>query len=35
MACRQATEALEQHGIAEPVPAFFLPDAIEALIASG
>ena len=34
-ACRHATEALEQHGIAEPVPAFFLPDAIEALVASG
>ncbi len=32
-ACRQATEALEQQGIAEPVPAFFLPDALEALIA--
>jgi DNA-binding CsgD family transcriptional regulator len=34
-ACRRVTEALEQNGIAEPVPSFFLPDAIEALIASG
>lgn len=34
-ACQQVTEALEHNGIAEPVPAFFLPDAIEALIASG
>ena len=34
-ACRRMTETLEQNGIAEPVPAFFVPDAIEALIASG
>jgi len=34
-ACEQVTEAIEQRGIAEPVPAFFLPDAIEALIALG
>jgi DNA-binding CsgD family transcriptional regulator len=34
-ACRPVTEVLERNGIAEPVPAFFLPDAIEALIASG
>jgi DNA-binding CsgD family transcriptional regulator len=34
-ACRQATEVIEQHGIAEPVQAFFLPDAIEALVGSG
>ncbi len=34
-ACRRVTEALEQNGIAEPVPAFFLPEAIEALIALG
>lgn len=34
-ACQQVTEAVEHYGIAEPVPAFFLPDAIEALITSG
>jgi DNA-binding CsgD family transcriptional regulator len=34
-ACQQVTEAIETYGIAEPVPAFFLPDAIEALIALG
>jgi DNA-binding CsgD family transcriptional regulator len=34
-ACQEVTEAVEQHGIAEPVPVFFLPDAIEALIALG
>jgi DNA-binding CsgD family transcriptional regulator len=34
-ACQAVTEAIEQQGIAEPVPAFFLPDAIEALIALG
>ena len=34
-ACEEVTAAIEQHGIAEPVPAFFLPDAIEALIATG
>lgn len=34
-ACKGATEALEQHGIAEPVLAFFLPDALEALIGLG
>ena len=35
LACQSATEALERFGIAEPVPAFFLPDALEALIALG
>jgi DNA-binding CsgD family transcriptional regulator len=34
-ACQEVTEAIEQRGVAEPVPAFFLPDAIEALIALG
>lgn len=34
-ACAPLTEALEQRGIAEPIPAFFLPDALEALIALG
>ena len=34
-ACEGATEALEHHGIAEPIPAFFLPDALEALIELG
>jgi DNA-binding CsgD family transcriptional regulator len=34
-ACEPLTMALEHHGIAEPVPAFFLPDALEALIAVG
>jgi DNA-binding CsgD family transcriptional regulator len=34
-ACEPLTLALEQEGIAEPVPAFFLPDALEALIALG
>ena len=32
-ACQPMTEGLEQRGIGEPVPAFFLPDALEALIA--
>jgi DNA-binding CsgD family transcriptional regulator len=31
-ACERATEAVEQQGIAEPVPLFFLPDALEALV---
>jgi DNA-binding CsgD family transcriptional regulator len=34
-ALERPTEALEQQGIDEPVPAFFLPDALEALIALG
>lgn len=34
-ACQELTEAIEQRGIAEPVPLFFLPDAIEALITVG
>jgi len=34
-ACEPLTVPLEQQGIAEPVPAFFLPDALEALIALG
>jgi DNA-binding CsgD family transcriptional regulator len=34
-ACERATAALEQQGIAEPTLAFFLPDALEALIAVG
>jgi DNA-binding CsgD family transcriptional regulator len=34
-ACREVTSAIEQYGLAEPVPAFFLPDAIEALVAMG
>jgi DNA-binding CsgD family transcriptional regulator len=34
-ACQRPTEALERQGIAEPVPAFFLPDALESLIALG
>jgi ATP/maltotriose-dependent transcriptional regulator MalT len=34
-ACEPLTVVLEHQGIAEPVPAFFLPDAIEALIAVG
>lgn len=35
LACESLTQALEQRGIGEPVPAFFLPDALEALIALG
>jgi DNA-binding CsgD family transcriptional regulator len=34
-ACRPLTEAIEQFGIGEPVPAFVLPDALEALVALG
>jgi DNA-binding CsgD family transcriptional regulator len=34
-ACEPFVEVLERHGIAEPVPAFFLPDALEALVALG
>lgn len=34
-ACQEITAAIEQHGIAEPVLVFFLPDAIEALVATG
>jgi DNA-binding CsgD family transcriptional regulator len=34
-ACETATEALEHRGITEPVMAFFLPDALEALIELG
>lgn len=34
-ACAHLTSMLETHGIGEPVTAFFLPDAIEALIAIG
>ena len=35
MPAKQATERLEENGIVEPVPAFFLPDAVEALVATG
>jgi len=34
-AAHRLTEALEQHGIGEPVPLIFLPDTLEALIALG
>ena len=34
-ACKAATERLEEDGVTEPVPAFFLPDAVEALVATG
>lgn len=34
-ACREITAVVEQRGITEPVLAFFVPDAIEALIATG
>ena len=34
-ACEPLVVALEAHGIAEPVTCFFLPDALEALIARG
>jgi DNA-binding CsgD family transcriptional regulator len=34
-ACEAMTEPFEKHGIAEPFPAFFLPEALEALIAVG
>ncbi|HEX6256528.1 MAG TPA: helix-turn-helix transcriptional regulator [Euzebyales bacterium] len=34
-ACEPLTTAIEEGGLAEPVPAFFLPDALEALIALG
>jgi DNA-binding CsgD family transcriptional regulator len=34
-ACRPLTEAIEQFGLGEPVPAFFLPDAVEALVGLG
>jgi DNA-binding CsgD family transcriptional regulator len=32
-ACEPLIQALEEHGIAEPVTAVFLPDALEALVA--
>jgi DNA-binding CsgD family transcriptional regulator len=34
-ACEAMTRAVEKHGMAEPFPAFFLPEALEALIAVG
>jgi DNA-binding CsgD family transcriptional regulator len=34
-ACRPLVETIAQIGIAEPEPAFFLPDALEALVALG
>ena len=34
-ACRAPVEAVERFGIAEPAPLFFLPDALEALMALG
>jgi DNA-binding CsgD family transcriptional regulator len=34
-ACRPLTELIEEHGLGEPVPAFFLPEAVEALILLG
>ena len=34
-ACEPAVEALERQGLGEPVPAFFLPDALEALVTLG
>jgi tetratricopeptide (TPR) repeat protein len=34
-ACEPLTEALEQHGIGEPVLVEFVPDALEALVALG
>jgi len=34
-ACEEVTAAIEQYGITEPVLPFFLPDAIEALVATG
>jgi DNA-binding CsgD family transcriptional regulator len=34
-ACEPLVVALEAHGVGEPVPSFFLPDALEALIALG
>lgn len=34
-ACEPLVRPLEEHGIREPVPAFFLPDALEALISLG
>jgi DNA-binding CsgD family transcriptional regulator len=34
-ACERATAAVEQQGIADPIFPFFLPDALEALIAVG
>jgi DNA-binding CsgD family transcriptional regulator len=34
-ACRPLTEAIERQGLGEPFPAFFLPDALEALVALG
>jgi DNA-binding CsgD family transcriptional regulator len=33
-ACEEVTAQVEQHGVGEPTLAFFLPDAIEALIAT-
>jgi DNA-binding CsgD family transcriptional regulator len=32
-ACKEMTVPIEEHGITEPITLFFLPDAIEALIA--
>jgi DNA-binding CsgD family transcriptional regulator len=34
-ACRPLTEATERQGLGEPFPLFFLPDALEALVALG
>jgi DNA-binding CsgD family transcriptional regulator len=34
-ACQPLVDAIEQQGIGEPVPLFFLPDALEALVALG
>ncbi len=34
-ACRPLMEAVEQSGLGEPIPLFFLPDALEALVALG
>jgi DNA-binding CsgD family transcriptional regulator len=34
-ACRPLVELVEQFGIGEPVPLFFLPNALEALVALG
>ena len=33
--CEPAVAAIEANGIAEPIPFFFLPDAVEAMIAVG
>jgi hypothetical protein len=34
-ACRPLIEGLEERGIGEPVPAFFLPEALEAMVVLG